>query len=1417
MRVQVTDLALTTIETGDTVQFVVSSLATGAPVPGARVHVEAEVKAKGSPARWETVIDTKTDATGQAGWSAPGKSKGRVTVRRISVEKGNDVLVLDPARPPDRYRDGHWHEGRGPWLDWAFSPLGDRVDASETLVHLFSERPVYRPEEDVHLKGYIRQRSSGQLSVVREAGHVVVAAPGGASWRLPVEVTAHGSFYARWSESELSTGSYEAWFEDAAGARLGQMSFQVEAYRLPTFEVDLSAADGSTLVGNDGPFSVDLAASYYAGGAVAARPVRWQVTQYPYTWTPEGLDGFVYSSDGRFARSARFDSTPAIRRETTTDRTGGASLVLDPGIEPNAQPRTYVIEATVTGADDQTVTAVHRVNAVPSFVLGLKVPRYLERDDLIPIEWTVAGPDGASTPGQEVVVRLLHRQWHSVLQSSDFSDGVARYTTDVVDVNVAEQMLTSTDKPSTLELPIDEPGVYIVEVEARDRLGRAQFVRVDLYAGGEGDVSWSKPEKGVFDLSLDAPSYAPGDTAKLLVRSPFLVGEALVVVEGPTGNTYQNVRIRGGKATVTIPVEQGWVPRLPVHVLLRRGRKEGVPEVAGATDLGKPQTVASTAWLRVRPRENTVGVALTHPEKAMPGETIPVTVTLTDPDGDPMAGEVTLWLVDQAVLSLGREQRLDPKPDFITQRQTRLDVHDTRNLAFGSLPFAEMPGGDDGEEGDDILDNATVRKDFRPVPYFEPGLMVDASGSATVQVELPDNLTVFKIRAKAVSGEQRFGAGTGSLRVRLPVVVQPDLPRFVRPGDSLEVAALGRVVEGKGGPGGAQVEVEGLLLEGSDTADLTWRDDDVARVAWAVTVPTPPATEGGSLSRSIVRVKIAARRSEDGASDAVETILPLLDDRRTVFSRMLADLGPGSTIEVPGLSEEARAGSVRRGIVLADHPGLVRMAASLDVQVARPARSTGQRLARARTWLGLGNLREPLGLPSGNTQLDQAVADALSWLPSVVDSRGLVSAWPGGQGSVSLAADALSFLTEADASGYPVDTRLRDRLIRAMESALRSDYRYFIDGESWLERTRSLSALAKAGRADRAYLSELERNSRMLGPEGRGRALLAATRAGGDNSTVVLALAKSAQADVMVRLVNGAQAYGGLTAVGTARNPRILPSETRSLAALTRGLLAAEPTAEKLPLMVDALVTLGDEDGWGDALADAEAMLALAERFHVTERDPVHVTITEGGASVDMSTDDSQPATVRTTRHLGASVITHTGGPAGAIFATTRYVPAAPGSEQAASQSGFVVERSWIRVTESASPRATIESPGARLRVSIGDVIEERIQVVNPEPRTYVAVEVPLAAGVEILNPALATAPPEATPTGRTTAKPSWVQLVDDKAVFYYETLPKGTFDIAFRTRATVAGAFVQPPAIAELVYDPTVWGCSNGAWVDIQ
>ena len=107
----------------------------------------------------------------------------------------------------------------------------------------------------------------------------------------------------------------------------------------------------------------------------------------------------------------------------------------------------------------------------------------------------------------------------------------------------------------------------------------------------------------------------------------------------------------------------------------------------------------------------------------------------------------------------------------------------------------------------------------------------------------------------------------------------------------------------------------------------------------------------------------------------------------------------------------------------------------------------------------------------------------------------------------------------------------------------------------------------------------------------------------------------------------------------------------------------------------------------------------------------------------------------------------------------------------------------------------------------VGDIVEEHVQIVNPKERHYVAIVIPLGAGMEPLNPDLATSPPEARPVGTITLSPTYVTYLDDHVAYYYDTLPAGTFDFYFRDRAQIPGRFVQPPAVAQMMYDETVRG----------
>ena len=133
-----------------------------------------------------------------------------------------------------------------------------------------------------------------------------------------------------------------------------------------------------------------------------------------------------------------------------------------------------------------------------------------------------------------------------------------------------------------------------------------------------------------------------------------------------------NVDVDGGTAIVPVAIDKSAVPNLPVHVVLTRGRLGD-----SATDDApyRPQTAAASIDLEVEASKNLVKVELSHPEQARPGTTLDVTINLKDDRGAPLPGEVTLWLVDEAVLALAKEGTLDPLEAFIVRNARDASIH----------------------------------------------------------------------------------------------------------------------------------------------------------------------------------------------------------------------------------------------------------------------------------------------------------------------------------------------------------------------------------------------------------------------------------------------------------------------------------------------------------------------------------------------------------------------------------------------------------------------------------------------------------------------------------------------------------------------------------------------------------------------
>ncbi|MDE2362970.1 MAG: alpha-2-macroglobulin [Hyphomicrobiales bacterium] len=1437
LRVQVTDLALAAVEEVKAVRFVVTSLSTASPVEGATVRLEGL-----KDDRFVTLMQGRTDANGQFAW--PLDKRADAEIRRIVVTKGLDTLVLSPDEAPSQYAQENWTKPEDAWLGWTTAPDEDRKPLTRTLCHVFTERPIYRPEEPVHFKGYVRSYVGGRIMLTKAGGTLVIAGPNNQEWRAPVKPDAAGGFYYKFDAATPATGDYTARFEpdgykpkpkaddqnkdagnkddkaqggdDDAGADeqqtqaegpqpCGETAFKKEAYKLPTFEVVLNAPQTVPL---DGEFSVDLLARYFAGGLVAERPVKWRAAQFPYLWTPPGREGFLFSTDSRFSGDQKFKSSPVLERDGRTDAGGASRMSFDTTIEPTAQPRRYSIEATVTGDDDAEVRNVVNIIATPPFALGVKTPRYVEKPGAIAPEIVAVDGKGAPVEGLDMTVRFIRRNWVSTLQASDFAQGAAKYVTQTIDETLVERKITSAKDVQKLSFEAKEAGVYLVQLEAYDKIGRRQQVSVDFFVGGQTPVTWAKAPAQTATVTSDKDSYAPGETATLVVQSPFQTARALAIVEEPSGQfRYDWVDVANGYARYPLTLAKEEMPKLAVHFLIMRGRlPDTAPNSSAPFDQGKPVTIAATKWVNVTPVRNIVTAKLEYPAKARPGQEVEVALRLSDETGAPLAGEATFWMVDQAVLSLAKERPLDPLPSFIVEWLSTMAARDTRNMAFGVLPLEEIPGGDQGLDEWGAETNISVRKNFTPVPIYLPGVKVGPDGVAKIRVKLPDTLTVFKLRAKAVSGPDRFGYATGEMLIRQEIVAQPALPRFARPGDRFDAGLIARVVEGPGGGGHASFAAQGLTLDGAVAPAFAWNDKPARLEVSALAGETKAGADSAKL-------RFAVTRDADQARDAVEIDLPLKPDRTPARRYDIVEIPAGGSATLAAAPSDARPGSFRRTLAIAADPAIVKLVAGLDTLIEYPYGCTEQRISLASAGVALKaftpimtatGLDQRIGLDVRNTQaaIDQAI-----------DADGLVAFWPRAKGNVSLTAWAYSFLVAAKRAGEPIDDKLADRLANVLKMSLRSDYPRLMSGEELRERVEALVALADGGKADEGYVAELARRADFMPNVSVAEMASAATRAPNADKRVVASLLDSMWSRVRIVSRNGEPAYGGQAADGG--DPRILPSETRSLAEMTRAVALGAPDDPRFPVLRDGLMRLGEGDGWGSTNATSAAIRALAAAWRRPAQ-PIALKLAQGAAQQTLTLDANTPVVRTASEDTGATTISNAGKDAVVVLVDTRWEPAQSGAKAQAYSNGFAISRTLARIAASAPPEKLAPDANGALQARIGDVVEETVDVVNPENRTFVAISLPLAAGFEPLNPDLATSPAEARPSAPPTLQPTSVSFGDDRVFYAYDALPKGNYRFQFRVRAQTAGVFTQPPGTVETMYQKGLQGASAGAQIVI-
>ncbi|HEX9369000.1 MAG TPA: MG2 domain-containing protein, partial [Vicinamibacterales bacterium] len=853
--VQVTNLGISVKDSPQNTLTFVTRLDTGAPVPGARVSI---VRRDGK-AFW-------TGTTGADGVAMAPESRLRNPRNWsefafiVMAEKDGDVA----------YAGSDWNDGI---LPWEYSLSLDLEEADPLLRGtVFSDRGVYKLGEEVHFKAILRSNTPGGVRLlpegtaafisVRDSRNKVVDertvklnAWSTADWTLTVPADGALGTYnvsAILESDRTKTPAQETGPEERGDRDDRQYkktvtgSFLVAAYRRPDFRVDVTLAGDSRIAGD--PLKGVVIARYLFGAPMGKRPAHWTFTRTPVYSAPKAVTEKFPSERWTFVGWADQESRRAApdKKDMTSDDApltpaGQLTLALDTDAKAGV-PYAYTLEADVEDVSRQHIAnrASLLVHPAPWYIGIKQQPMFGNQADGLKTEFIAVGLDGAPVPGVKIDVTLTQVQWTSVRRAE--GNGFYGWETERKDVPSGEWHLTSASDPVPLAADLPAGGYFILEARADAGQGRFTVTRESFYALGRGYTAWQRYDHNRIDLVAERSTYKPGDTARIMIQSPWEQATALVTTEREGVRTHRQFALTSTQQSIDVPITEDAIPNIYVSVLLIKGRTKPLAEPqpqasAGGdrreaaarargevgnvqaappsevkeddpSDPGKPAFRLGYLQLSVEDTNKRLTVAVAaNKEEYRPASAATVTLDVKDRQGRGAASEVTLWAVDYGVLSLTAYRTPDVLGSVYVSKALQVLTEDTRQKIISRrviTPKGDTDGGGGGEAGG----VSSVRQDFRALAFWIGSVTTDARGHATVDVKLPESLTTYRIMAVAGDRSSRFGFADSEIRINKPVTLKATFPRFLAVGDK---ASFGAVVTSQlktGGP--ATVTIESL-------------------------------------------------------------------------------------------------------------------------------------------------------------------------------------------------------------------------------------------------------------------------------------------------------------------------------------------------------------------------------------------------------------------------------------------------------------------------------------------------------------------------------------------------------------------------------------------------------------------------------
>ena len=1227
---------------------------------------------------------------------------------------------------------------------------------------VYGDRNIFRPGETAHIRTIVRGRGMdlpGTFPIIceikRPDGKVfkklngMLGKAGTTEWEVDFP-------------SEALTGDYQAEIKiPGAEKAIGTFEFQVEEFMPARLSVKLSVPEKRFVP--DETVKVGALALQSFGAAAADKNVELAVVLRAKDFAPEGFKSYSFKDE-----TVEFSEKkiPVEGKKTSSD--GKAEFEFKTPAKISAPSSvSLAIGATVkeTGGRTITVREERAFDPYPSYV-GIRKKTDGNAADGKPsdFEFVVLTPDGKEVPSAKLKVTVNKVNWETILKKD--KNGGYQWTSENREEAVHVVTVDSGKGSGIFSFTPKSWGDHIVRV--RTEGGHTAAIKLYVEGPWGSAMPWAMERPDRIELQLDKRTYAPGEIAKLLIKSPFK-GKALVTVTQDRVLTATVVDLTEATQQITLPVETSFAPNAYCSVTVIRpivkGEKWAAHRAYGVTPL------------MIEEKQHRLSVTAKLPDVVRPGEKVKVSLSVEKDSQKVNDAEMSVALVDEGILQLTGYKSADPFEFFYGKRANGVETSDFYSLLIPEpedkkVAGASSPSGDASYSAKDHLNPIAVKR-VVPVALWLSNIKTGGKGDAFAEFTIPKEFTG-KLRLMAVaSAEKDFGNGDAQVKVKQPLMIELSLPRFLAPSDQFTVPMSIFNETGKDGEANVSLEVpEDFKITSAPSLKVSAKQGEETIVKFRVIAPA-------HAEKAMIKAK--AKLGNEETEQTVElSVRPAAN---------FMTLGGSGTVKAPGKAEVKLPSGWLKGtesdrLVVSSLPS-VQFLGALRFLIEYPYGCVEQTTSTVFPLLYMKEILPMIDLKLFSApQIDRNVQAGIERLFTMQTSSGGFGMWPGDSypydwGTVY----ATEFLVEAKNAGYTVPKSDLNEALDYLEKFVSGKSK---DGDAdGTLRSHAVYVLAKAGRIKSSWIRRLQETKSDLSEA--GKLYLA--------GSLALMGDKKAMSELIGQSFNS-QSFGGKG----EGDFNVLP------AALGLSIfMEVDPENPLVPVLVKRLEGVMKAGQWDTTQNNAQALLGLGKysRYLKAQTQSFTGRILSGGKPI-ASFDDKNAASLNGVELSGRDLTIEINGAGTAYYYwTSGGVPASGKVEE--KDNGLKARRSFL---DSAGKPANLT------KLKQGDVVIVDITLGAGQNYKNVVLVDLLPAGFEVENPRLASSDTSDL-SELDMINPQKIDIRDDR-ILVFTNISDDTH-YRYVVRAVTPGKFKLPAVSAECMYDPSIVSVNGAGEITIS